>query len=120
MTHLTPSIGKIQDYFPDSVICKLSALLFLNPSADKDRGNWASPGGSVVKNPPATSGDVSSISGLGTSPGEGNSNPLQYSCLGSPMDRGVWWATVCRVTKESDRIDGLNNKRPTAAKVLWN
>ena len=67
----------------------------------------------MVKNPPATSGDVSSISGLGTSPGEGNSNPLQYSCLGNPMDRGVWWATVYRVTKQSDMTDGLKYKRPT-------
>ena len=74
----------------------------------------------MVKNPPATSGDVSSISGLGTPPGEGNGNPLQYSCLGNPMDRGVWWATVYRVTTPSDMTDGLNNERPTSAKVLWN
>ena len=47
-------------------------------------------GGSVVKNPPANSGDVSSIPGSGRSPGEGNGNPLQYSCLGDPMDRGAW------------------------------
>ena len=99
MTHLTPSIGKIQDYFPDSVICKLSALLFLNPSADKDRGNWASPGGSVVKNPPANTGDTGLIPGLGRSSAEGNGDPLQYSGLGSPMDRGAWWAVVHRGTK---------------------
>ena len=47
-------------------------------------------GGLVVKNPPANAGDVSSIPGSGKPPGEGNSNPLQYSCLGNPMDRGVW------------------------------
>ena len=47
-------------------------------------------GGSVVKNPPANAGDVSSIPGSGKPPAEGNSNPLQYSCLGNPMDRGVW------------------------------
>jgi len=52
------------------------------------------PGGSVVKNLPAIAGDVSLIPGLGRSPGEGNGNPLQYSCLGNPMDRGTWWATV--------------------------
>ena len=45
-------------------------------------------------------GDVSSIPGLGRSPGEGNGNPLQYSCLGNPMDRGSWLATVYGVTKE--------------------
>ena len=41
----------------------------------------------------ANAGFVSSILGLGRSPGEGNSNPLQYSCLGNPMDGGAWWAT---------------------------
>ena len=52
------------------------------------------PGGSVVKNPPASAGDVNSIPGLGRSPGEGNGNSLQYSCLENPLDRGTWWATV--------------------------
>ena len=61
------------------------------------------PGGSVVKNPPANV-DVSLIPGSGRSPGERNSNPLQYSCLGNPRDRGVWQATVHRVTKESDIV----------------
>ena len=45
------------------------------------------PGGSVVKNPPADAVDVGSIPGSGRSPGEGNGNPLRYSCLGNPMDR---------------------------------
>ena len=48
----------------------------------------------MVKNPPANAREASSITGLGRSPGEGNSNPLQYSCLENPMDRGAWWATV--------------------------
>ena len=52
------------------------------------------PGGSVVKNPPANTGDVGSIPGYGRSPEEGNANPLQYFCLGNPMDREAWWATV--------------------------
>ena len=60
--------------------------------------------GSVVKNLPANAGspagDMGSIPGLGRSPGEGNGNPLQYSCLGNPMDRGAWRATVHRVEKE--------------------
>ena len=62
----------------------------------------ASLGGSVVKNSPANAGDprdVSSIPGLGRSPGGGHGNSLQYSCLGNPMDRGAWWATVHRVAK---------------------
>ena len=50
------------------------------------------PGGSVVKNPPAKAGDTGSILESGRSPGEGNGNPLQYSCLENPMDRGAWQA----------------------------
>ena len=68
------------------------------------------PGGSVVKNPPANTGDardVDSIPGLGRSPGEGNGNLLQNSCLGNPMDKGAWWATVNGVTKESDMTEQL-------------
>ena len=57
------------------------------------------PSGSVVKNLPASAGDAGLILGSGRSPGEGNGNPLQYSCLGNLMDRGAWWATVHEVTK---------------------
>ena len=60
------------------------------------------PGGSVIKNPPANTGYVGSIPGSGRSPGEGNSNPLQYSCLGNPTDRGAWQATVYGVSKDLD------------------
>ena len=60
------------------------------------------PGGSVVKSPPANAGDVGSIPGSGRSPGEGNGNPLQYSCLGNPTDGGAWRATVHGVAKELD------------------
>ena len=60
------------------------------------------PGDSVVKNPPATTGDVVSLAGLGRSPGEGNGNPPQYSCLGNSMDRGSWQTIVHGVTKELD------------------
>ena len=59
----------------------------------------------MVKSPPASSGaarDASSVPGLGRSPGEGNGNSLQYSCLGNLMDRGAWQATVYGVAKESD------------------
>ena len=59
-------------------------------------------GSSVVKNPPANAGDVGLIPGLGRSLGKGNGNPPQYSCLGNPMNRGAWWATVHEVAKESD------------------
>ena len=60
------------------------------------------PGGSVVKNPPANAGDVDLLPGWGRSPGEGNGNPLRYSCLGNPMEGGAWYITVHGVTKESD------------------
>jgi len=56
------------------------------------------PGSSGVKNMSAKAGDMGLIPGSGRSPGEGNGNPLQYSCLGNPMDRGAWWATVLKVT----------------------
>ena len=50
------------------------------------------------------------IPGSGRSPGEGNGNPLQYFCLGNPIDRGTWRATVHGVAKESDTTEQLNNK----------
>ena len=53
----------------------------------------------MVKNPLANSGDMGLIPGLGRSSGEGNGYPLQYSCLGNPMDRGAWQATVHGVIK---------------------
>ena len=55
------------------------------------------PGGSVIENSPVNSGDEGSIPGSGRSSGEGNGNPLQYSCLENPMDCGAWWATVHRM-----------------------
>ena len=60
-----------------------------------------------VKNLPANAGDVGSIPGLGRSPGEGNGNPLQYSSLDNPMDRGAWQGTLQRVAK-SDVAEQLS------------
>ena len=60
------------------------------------------PGGSDGKESDSYTGDLSLILGLGRFPGEGNGNPLQYSCPGNPMDRGAWWATVRGVTRELD------------------
>ena len=57
------------------------------------------PGGSVVKNPTSNAGDVGLIPGSGRSPGEGNGNSLQYSCLEYLKDRGAWWAIVHRITE---------------------
>ena len=56
----------------------------------------------MVKNPPANTGAGGLLPGLGRSPREENSNPLQYFCLENPMDREAWWATVHRVTNVSD------------------
>ena len=59
----------------------------------------------MIKNSSANAGDIrdlGSISGLGRSPGEGNGNLLQYSCLGNPMDNRAWWATVRGVIEELD------------------
>ena len=59
-------------------------------------------GGLVVKHLPTNAGearDMGSIPGSGRSPGAGNSNPLQYSCLGNSMDRGAWWTTVHDIAK---------------------
>ena len=71
------------------------------------------PGGSVVKNPPANAGDARENVGLipesGRSPGGGNGDPLQYSCLGNPMDREAWWATVHGVTKSQIRLSSFHS-----------
>ena len=67
----------------------------------------------MINNLPDNAGDIrdaGSIPGLGRSPGEGNGSPLQYSCLGNPMDRGAWQATVHGVAKESDTTWQLSNK----------
>ena len=61
----------------------------------------------MVENPPANAGDLrdaGSIPGSGRSPGEGHGNPLQYSCLENPMDRGAWWATAHGVAKSQTRL----------------
>ena len=65
------------------------------------------PGGSVVKNSSINAGDTGdagSIPGSGRSPGEGNCNPLQYSCLGNSVNRGAWWATIHEVAKSQTRL----------------
>ena len=71
----------------------------------------ASQGALAVKNPPASAGDVKdsgSMPGSGRFPGEGRGNPLQYSCLDTPMDRGACRATVHRVTKSRTQLKQLS------------
>ena len=61
---------------------------------------WASQVAIVIKNSPASAGD----SGLGRTPGEGNGNSLQYSCLENPLHRGAWWVTVLGAAKNQTRL----------------
>ena len=68
------------------------------------------PDGSAVENPPANAGDAGLIPGSGRSPGEGNGNPLQYSCLENPMGRGVWRATVPGVSRSQTRHSNSSNR----------
>ena len=65
------------------------------------------PGGSEDKASAYNVGDLGSIPGLGISPGEGNGNPLQYSCLENPMDRGAWWSAVHGVAKSWTRLSNF-------------
>ena len=65
------------------------------------------PGGANGKELPANVGDVGLIPGSGRSPGGGNGYPLQYSCLGNPMDRGAWWVTVYGVAKSQTRLSTI-------------
>ena len=78
----------------------------------------------VVKNPPAKAGDMGSVLGSRRSSGEVNGNPLQYSCLGNPMDKGAWWTTVHGVaesqTGRSQRIrQDLANKQQQQHTTNW-
>ena len=85
----SPSHFKVIHYFPPSLIC----------------GGF--PDGSVGKESTCSAGDtgdMGSIPGLGRSPGGRNDNPLQYSCLGNPLDRGAWQATVHGVAKSQIRL----------------
>ena len=67
------------------------------------------PGGSEVKASACNTGDLGSVPGLGRSPGEGNGNPLQYSCLKNPMDGEAWWATIHGVAKSWTRLSDFTS-----------
>ena len=77
------------NYFLLSILAGFYVLLHVPPQPLR-----GFPGDSVVKKPPASVEDTDSIPASGRCPGEVNGNPLQYSCLENPMDRGAWWATV--------------------------
>ena len=85
--------------------CSISSLMISKCGESvPDKGF---PGGSDGKESDCSAGDQDSVSGSGRSPEERNGNPLQYSCLENPMDRGTWWATVHGVEKESDTAEQL-------------
>ena len=77
----------------------------------KNIQSWASQETLVVKNLPANAGDVGLFPGLGRPLGGGHGNPLQYSFLENPMDRGAWWATVHGVIKSWTRLSDFTQKR---------
>ena len=111
-----PSLCKL--LLPTTKDLKARYLLFLKLSdycayvcTETLKTSGGFPSGSVVKNPPANAGDTSLIPGLERSPGVGNGNPLQYSCLENPIDRGTWRATVRGAAKESDMTYWLNNNK---------
>ena len=81
----------------DNVICLLQITRVVIPTL-------GFPGGSAVKNPPANAGDVGSVPEWGRCPGEGNGNPLQYSCRENPLDRGAWGVTVHGVAKGQTQL----------------
>ena len=78
------------------------------------------PNDSVVKNLPANIGDAGSITGSGRAPGGGNGNPLQYSCLRNPMDRGAWWVTAYGVAKSNIWLSNFKKRQLFTQYFHWN
>ena len=73
----------------------------------------------MVKNLPANAGDTGSIPGWGRSPGEGNGNPLQCSCLENPMDRGAWWLqSMGRMSRTKQQQQGITFRERSVASYL--
>ena len=90
-----PPVTKMANKMQDFLHGRVTAIHYL------PLHNKGLPGGSDSKESACKEGDLGSIPGSGRSPGEGNGNPFQYSCLENPMDRGAWRATVHRVAKSS-------------------
>ena len=111
--HLVGTLSQLLVLPPIGIAPFLPALPCVSspPPHNNGRGNpWVGfPGGSVVKNPPANARHAGSVPGLRRSPGKGNDNPLQYFCLGNPLDRGACQATAHGVQKELDTTQQLSN-----------
>ena len=110
-------------FFQRNIFCLCEAE-FLTLIITRIYSQVGLPSGSAVKNTPANAGDAGSIPESGRSPGEGNSNALQYSCLENPTDRGTWQATIHRVTKNqtwlSIATQQFSNKRQFQQLLLKN
>ena len=103
----TGKSGAISEY-----VCRVRqqflALFLKFPKLDTE-WKWSKLVVSGVKASACNAGDLGSIPGSGRSPGEGNGNPLQYSCLENPMDRGAWWAIVHGVAKSRTRLSDFTS-----------
>ena len=98
LTQMKRMLGSV---VPDQQLLFIIAI----PSMKASRKfQWIARASQMVKNQPASAEDVGLIPGSGRSPGVGNHNPLQYSCLGNSMDRGAWWATVHGASKSWARL----------------
>ena len=98
----TPTAAQPAHQRPQHSVCRRPWFVSLASKpllAKKKKKNQPFPGGSEDKASARNAGDPGLVPGLGRSPGEGNGNPLQYSCLENPMDRGARWATVHGVPK---------------------
>ena len=104
-------------YFYVSIYLAVSSQMQQAESLIFEAAYQIFPCSSVGKESACNAGDLGSIPGLGRSPGEGNGNPLQYSCLENPMDRGAWWATVHGVARV--RHDLVTTPPPPPDLQLW-
>ena len=95
--------------------CPWSEWKLISPSKQRRKRTWVKkegfPGGSAVKHLSANAGGACLIPDPGRSPGEGNGNPLQYSCLGNPMHRGAWQATLHGIAKSQIRLSTYAKKK---------
>ena len=101
--------GRLFLYFRAKLAKLVSQILYLLACFLDMIPGLGFPGGSEVKASASNAGDPGSIPGSGRSPGEGNGNPLQYSCLQDPMGGGAWWATVHGVAKSWTRLSDFTS-----------
>ena len=92
-------MSESSEYMDISFNIRAPVAIKIVPFLYLQRAQLGFPGGIAVKNLPANAGDMGLIPGLGRFPGVGSGNPLQYSCLENPVDRGAWQGTVHEVTR---------------------